>query len=123
MRIIMTALLALCLIGSPAMAETMTCKTLIEHSEADTENPWQTVNDGVMGGLSSGGSILSDGVLLFKGVTNTNGGGFSSIRMTLPRGAMAGADHLKVRMKRDARAYSMTLRTNVRSFGRRFAPS
>ena len=103
------------------MAETQICTTLIEHSEAETENPWQTVNDGVMGGLSSGGSSLEEGVLSFKGVTNTNGGGFSSIRLSVPRGLLAGADHLKVRMKRDARAYSLTLRTNVTSYGRRIA--
>jgi hypothetical protein len=121
MRIVFAALSAFCFVNSPAMAEMMTCKTLIEHSAADVENPWQTVNDGVMGGLSSGGSILSNGVLLFKGSTNTNGGGFSSIRMQVPRGAVAGADHLKVRMKRDTRNYAMTLRTNVRSFGRRIA--
>ncbi|MEM6439345.1 MAG: CIA30 family protein [Pseudomonadota bacterium] len=121
MRIAILAAAAACLANGPALAETMTCKTLIEHSAADTDNPWQTVNDGVMGGLSSGGSVLSDGALLFKGVTNTNGGGFSSIRIPVERGAMAGADHLKVHMKRDVRTYSMTLRTNVTSFGRRIA--
>ena len=103
------------------MAEMDTCRTLIEHTDGERENPWQTVNDGVMGGLSSGGSILRDGALLFAGVTNTNGGGFSSIRVPMRPGAMAGADYLKVHMKRDSRAYSLTLRTNVRSFGRRIA--
>ena len=101
------------------MAET--CKTLVEHSVADTRNPWVTVNDGVMGGLSDGGSDLREGVLSFTGVTNTNGGGFSSIRLPVPRGGMAGAQYLKVQMKRDARDYSLTLRTNVRSYGRRIA--
>lgn len=99
----------------------MTCRILVEHSETDTQNPWDTVNDGVMGGKSSGGSSLQDGVLVFSGVTNTNGGGFSSIRMDVPRGAMSGADEIRLQMKRDARAYSMTLRTNARSFGRRIA--
>ncbi|MEM1087110.1 MAG: CIA30 family protein [Pseudomonadota bacterium] len=121
MRLALLAAAAACLATGPALAETMTCKTLIEHSTNDTDNPWQTVNDGVMGGLSSGGSVLSDGTLLFKGVTNTNGGGFSSIRIPVERGAVAGADHLKVHMKRDARTYSMTLRTNVTSYGRRIA--
>lgn len=103
------------------MAEEESCTTIIEHSGEETQNPWQTVNDGVMGGLSMGGSKLDGGVLSFSGVTNTDGGGFSSIRLAIPRGALAGAEFLKVRMRRDARAYSMTLRTNARSFGRRIA--
>ncbi|MEO0450927.1 MAG: CIA30 family protein [Pseudomonadota bacterium] len=103
------------------MAEEEQCSTIVEHTEDETQNPWQTVNDGVMGGLSSGGSVLEAGSLTFKGVTNTNGGGFSSIRLSVPRGAIAGANYLKVHMKTDARAYSMTLRTNARSFGRRIA--
>ncbi|MEL6825954.1 MAG: CIA30 family protein [Pseudomonadota bacterium] len=103
------------------MAEAQSCKTLLEHSPNDTANPWRTVNDGVMGGLSDGGSVLEDGALTFAGVTNTNGGGFSSIRLRVAPGSMAGADRLKVHMKRDARTYSMTLRTNVMSYGRRIA--
>lgn len=121
MRIAILATAAVFGMTGAGEAETMKCTTLLEHTEADTKNPWQTVNDGVMGGLSSGGSILEDGELVFKGVTNTNGGGFSSIRISVPRGAMAGADSLRVHMKRDARAYSMTLRTNVTSYGRRIA--
>ena len=97
------------------------CTTVIDHSEQGAENPWQTVNDGVMGGRSQGGSVLEEGVLTFAGVTNTNGGGFSSLRMRVSPGLIAGADHLKVQMRRDARAYSITLRTNVTSWGRRIA--
>ncbi|MEL7485448.1 MAG: CIA30 family protein, partial [Planctomycetota bacterium] len=44
---------------------------------------WIAVNDNVMGGRSSGGPAFDDGVLTFAGTTNTNGGGFSSIR-TVP---------------------------------------
>lgn len=49
----------------------------------DARNPqleWYVVNDGVMGGRSQGGYSLDEGMLVFSGVTNTNGGGFSSIR-------------------------------------------
>lgn len=103
------------------MAESNSCITILEHRDTDTENPWQTVNDGVMGGLSSGGSILDKGVLSFSGITNTNGGGFSSVRLQVAPGVMAEANRIKVYMKRDARSYSLTMRTNVRSFGRRVA--
>ena len=121
MRRYLIAAFAVFISGEPVMAEDSNCRTLIEHSESDTANPWRTVNDAVMGGRSTGGSTLRAGVLLFAGSTNTNGGGFSSIRLPVERGSLAGADHLKLHMQRDARAYSVTLRTNVRLFGRRIA--
>ena len=121
MRTLFLILFLACLSGGAALAEKEHCSIVVEHSEEDTQNPWQTVNDGVMGGRSSGGATLEGGVLTFKGVTNTNGGGFSSVRLSIQRGALAGAEFLKVLMKTDARAYSMTLRTNARSFGRRIA--
>ena len=121
MKVVVTAVISAGLLGGSAVAQTKSCKTLLEHSEGQTENPWRTVNDGVMGGLSDGGSVLQNGALTFSGVTNTNGGGFSSIRMRTAPGAIAEADHLKIHMKRDARTYSMTLRTNVTSYQRRIA--
>lgn len=119
MRFLILAVVSAYLAGGSVLAET--CTTLIDHSDIDRGNPWVTVNDGVMGGLSDGGSSIGAGILSFAGVTNTNGGGFSSIRLPIPRGAMSGASYLKVEMKRDARDYSLTLRTNVRSYGRRIA--
>ncbi|MEL7033379.1 MAG: CIA30 family protein [Pseudomonadota bacterium] len=59
------------------MAETDSCVVVLEHVQGETDYPWRTVNDGVMGGLSDGGSVLENGTLTFSGNTNTNGGGFS----------------------------------------------
>ena len=121
MRAFIAALFSVSLLGGPVISETDSCNLLLEHFEGETENRWRTVNDGVMGGRSDGGSVLENGTLTFSGNTNTNGGGFSSLRMRLAPGAMAGANRLKVYMKRDARTYSMTMRTNVTSYGRRIA--
>jgi hypothetical protein len=41
---------------------------------------WYVVNDNVMGGRSEGDFKEKQGNLHFSGRTNTNGGGFSSIR-------------------------------------------
>jgi hypothetical protein len=41
---------------------------------------WYGVNDAVMGGRSSGGVLIENGVLHFSGAINTDGGGFASIR-------------------------------------------
>lgn len=121
MRLIISTIFMTMLLGSTALAEPNSCTTIIEHTDSVDQNPWRTVNDGVMGGLSSGGSVLEKGVLTFAGITNTNGGGFSSIRVQVPPGIMAGAKTLSVTMHRDTRSYSLTLRTNVASYGRRVA--
>jgi hypothetical protein len=82
---------------------------------------WQTVLDGVMGGRSTGNRFAQDGHMVFKGTINTNGGGFSSIRRSMPRGVMGGADALKLRVKQDGRAYRLTFRTEARLRGRRIS--
>ena len=47
----------------------------------DREGPgWYVVNDDVMGGRSEGNFKVEQGELRFAGRTNTDGGGFSSIR-------------------------------------------
>lgn len=121
MRLFVLLVLSACLTEGRLVAQAEICETLAEHSGAAEESTWQSVNDNVMGGRSSGGVELENGVVTFAGVTNTNGGGFSSIRLRVQRGTLTGADYLKVQVKRDARAYSMTLRTNLRSYGRRVA--
>ncbi|MDJ0973819.1 MAG: CIA30 family protein [Planctomycetota bacterium] len=80
---------------------------------------WQTVNDGVMGGRSRGGFARTDGRLVFAGSTNTNGGGFSSLRASLPaRLDLSKADGIEMRVKGDGRTYTLMLRTNARYYGR-----
>lgn len=78
------------------------------------QNQWRAVNDGVMGGRSSGGPEFKDGHMIFRGVINTNGGGFSSIRMPLEEGAIGTAKGLSLRVKSDGRAYKITMRTPAR---------
>ena len=73
---------------------------------------WSAVNDGVMGGKSSGGSQVDKSLLVFEGVLNTDGGGFSSVRTPVDPGDLAGATSLKLRVKSDGRAYKFTMATN-----------
>ena len=74
--------------------------------------PWRAVNDGVMGGRSSGGPAFADGALVFAGTINTNGGGFSSVRRSMVPGALSGADGIRMRVKSDGRDYRLTFRTS-----------
>lgn len=75
---------------------------------------WFVVNDSVMGGRSDGGFKLENGRLLFSGSTNTNGGGFSSIRsapVELDLSIYAG---LRLNVIGDGRRYTWRLTTNAR---------
>ena len=79
---------------------------------------WYVLNDNVMGGRSAGTFELRDDMLHFSGVTNTNGGGFSSIRtadMQLDLSSYAG---IRLRVKGDGRRYTWRLATTARWRGR-----
>ena len=65
---------------------------------------WYVQNDTVMGGRSEGGFSIVDEELLFSGVTNTNGGGFSSIRTQRFIKDLSGYSGVKLRVKADLRA-------------------
>lgn len=92
----------------------MNCPMKMEMNTADAVYNWRSVNDGIMGGLSSGGPSFEDGHMIFSGVINTNGGGFSSVRANIRENSLANAMGLKFRVKSDGRAYKVTIRTNAR---------
>ena len=86
----------------------------LEFDKPDNAELWTTVNDNVMGGRSKGGFRLENGILVFDGSTNTNGGGFSSIR-TKPLGRqLPNTDSVVIRCKGDGRTYRFTARTQAR---------
>lgn len=75
---------------------------------------WFVVNDNVMGGRSEGDFTVKDGELLFRGRTNTDGGGFSSIRTRPVSLKLVDYEGLALRVKGDGRTYKVLLRTNAR---------
>ena len=85
---------------------------------ADTPDlGWYVQNDNVMGGRSQGGFEQTPGELIFTGSTNTNGGGFSSIRtrrFTLDLSKYSG---IRLHLKADGRRYTWQLNTNARNSG------
>ncbi|NCF73123.1 MAG: DUF4174 domain-containing protein [Gammaproteobacteria bacterium] len=75
---------------------------------------WYVLNDNVMGGRSEGGFAEAEGELHFTGDTNTNGGGFSSIRtkpMQLDLSKHAG---IKLHVQGDGRRYTWRLTSTAR---------
>ena len=78
----------------------------------DDETPdldWRVVNDNVMGGRSQGGFRIVDGVLVFSGSTNTNGGGFSSIPSAGRPAVPGDATAVRLRLRGDGRRYIVRL--------------
>lgn len=75
---------------------------------------WQTVLDGVMGGLSTGRVAAGEGgTLRFSGeLSLENNGGFSQIRTAVPEGTFAGATGLTLRVKGDGRTYQCDIRSS-----------
>ena len=75
---------------------------------------WYTQNDNVMGGRSEGDFELVPGKLIFAGSTNTNGGGFSSIRTQPFEVDLSAYDGIQLRVKGDGRRYTWQIQTDAR---------
>ena len=79
---------------------------------------WYTQNDNVMGGRSQGGFEIAPGQLIFAGSTNTNGGGFCSIRTRPFQLDLSAYEGISLRVQGDGRRYTWQLQTNARWRGR-----
>lgn len=78
---------------------------------------WRTVNDNIMGGRSTGGGEIRGGRMVFAGSTNTNGGGFSSVRASERDWDLSGFDGLAATIRADGRAYVFHVDTGLRHNG------
>ncbi|MDJ0521411.1 MAG: CIA30 family protein [Planctomycetota bacterium] len=95
---------------------------LLTDFSAEASVRWVTVNDGVMGGRSRGGFQVADGVLRFRGSTNTKGGGFSSIRSRPVDLDLSSYEGIRLRVRADGRRYTFRLTTSSSRRGR-YQPS
>lgn len=93
------------------------CEVLTDFKNATTNEAWRTVNDNVMGGKSKGGFVFMQDALVFSGYINTDGGGFSSIRMDLKGKSMEGFEtiNLRLRTKDLKRKYEIIMEDRNRS--------
>lgn len=85
---------------------------LINPQSPDRHRPWEIVNDGVMGGMSSSRfRFEADGCAVFEGTVRLeNGGGFASARTAIAPGESGGCDAITLRVCGDGRRYKLTLR-------------
>ncbi len=85
------------------------CIRIADFSLDETATHWRIVNDGVMGGLSDGVAGIVDGRLLYEGLINTNGGGFSSIRGVMTDVDLSSASTLRIAARSDERSYEFII--------------
>jgi monofunctional biosynthetic peptidoglycan transglycosylase len=72
--------------------------------------PWHAINDAVMGGLSSGGMVLTEGGLNFRGeLSLENNGGFSSVRRSVDAD-LTDTRGIRLTFRGDGRSYQLRLR-------------
>ena len=85
---------------------------LFDFSKADTAQQWQTVNDGVMGGVSDGRFRITDeGIMEFYGTLSLeNNGGFASVRSRPKALGLKDGDVIVARLRGDGREYYLNLR-------------
>jgi hypothetical protein len=88
---------------------------IFDFTEEGINDKWIVVNDNVMGGRSEGGFSFRKNRLIFSGNTNTNGGGFSSIRTTPSNFYLDDKTGLHIRFKGDGRTYKLGVRIEGKS--------
>lgn len=122
------ALTAICFLGilnasaqgsdppGPPEGKTMQLTNFDSHAPFE----WYPVNDNVMGGRSMGDFQIASGILIFAGATNTDGGGFASIRSSRRAMNLERYSGISLRVRGDGRTYRLRLET--RSGVAYFAP-
>ena len=76
--------------------------------------PWQAINDGVMGGISTGRMVESAAGLRFEGeLSLENNGGFASVRRLVDADLSETAG-VRLELRGDGRSYQFRLRQDNR---------
>ncbi len=99
--------------GSFVMADD-TPHTLFDFDRADAAKDWQTVNDGVMGGVSEGKFKITDKKTLefFGTLSLENNGGFASVRTKAKKLGLEKGDTVVAKVRGDGREYTLNLYLN-----------
>ena len=102
---VVTALILICSVQVAQADDNPT--VLFDFSKPDAAKQWQTVNDGVMGGVSDGQVRITDqGIMEFYGTLSLeNNGGFASVRSKSKPLALKDGDVIVARLRGDGREY------------------
>lgn len=96
---------------TPRRTEDLTPAALFQFASPHAAAAWQTVNDGVMGGVSDGRFRITDRQTLeFYGTMSlANNGGFASVRSQPAALGLQAGDTLVARVRGDGREYRFNL--------------
>ena len=113
MRYVFLAGVLALLMVTTAMAEDKLIP-LFDFTEADPAKQWQTVNDGVMGGVSEGKFKITDTKTMefFGTLSLENNGGFASVRTKAKKLSLEKGDTLVAKIRGDGRQYMLNLYPN-----------
>lgn len=100
-------------------AESAGAVTLYDFESPADLADWRTVDDNVMGGVSSGRlNYVSAGVAAFVGTLSLeNNGGFSTVRTRQVLGDLTGKTGLELRVRGDGRRYTIFAKSNNKDDG------
>jgi monofunctional biosynthetic peptidoglycan transglycosylase len=80
----------------------------------DGGQAWPSIDDVVMGGVSSSEMAMLDGAAVFRGtVSLENNGGFASLRSQPAHHDLSGFDGVTLRVRGDGKRYGFRLRTTA----------
>ena len=114
-------LLVFALTVAPLMADAQD-RILFQFDNPEAAKPWQTVNDGVMGGRSNGRfKINAEKNMEFFGTLSLeNNGGFASVRARGIKLGLKQGDTIVARVRGDGREYNFDLYSQRLSFRQSF---
>jgi hypothetical protein len=111
-RVAVAAALLAAAASVPICADGRDVVKIIDFSQGSTL--WPQINDGVMGGLSSGQMVTADGYASFRGtVSFDNNGGFSSVRSRPVIHDLSAMKGLVVRVRGDGKRYGFRLKNDA----------
>jgi len=91
-----------------------TLQLLFDFTRVDAAKEWQTVNDGVMGGVSDGKFQITDAKTMefFGTLSLANNGGFASVRTKPKNLGLEKGDTVVAKVQGDGREYMLNLYPN-----------
>jgi monofunctional biosynthetic peptidoglycan transglycosylase len=106
-----TALYPITLISQPK--DSVAMNTLFQFTGEDADPAWASTNDGVMGGLSQGGAMVTAQGLCFAGTLSLeNNGGFSSVSTNVTYD-LSEFDGVRLKVKGDGRTYQIRFQSDA----------